>query len=100
MAGITGSASGGLSIALETLADSYVQLAAQAGIAPELLHQVASMACGGFDTLPHNVAVITLLSICGLNHRQSYLDIAMVAVAGPFVATVLVVVIGSLVGGS
>ncbi len=99
LAGITESASGGLSIALETLADSYVQLAAQAGIAPELLHQVASMACGGFDTLPHNGAVITLLSICGLNHRQSYLDIAMVAVAGPFVATVLVVVIGSLVGG-
>ena len=99
LAGITGSASGGLSIALESLAESYLQLAEQAGISGELLHRVASMACGGFDTLPHNGAVITLLTICGLTHRKSYLDIAVVAVAGPFVATCLVVVIGSLFGG-
>ena len=99
LAGITGSASGGLSIALEALSQSYLQLAEQAGISPDLLHRVASMACGGFDTLPHNGAVITLLTICGLTHRKSYLDIAMVAVAGPFAATCLVVLIGSLFGG-
>ena len=99
LAGITGSASGGLSIALDSLAESYLQLANQAGISPELLHRVASMASGGFDTLPHNGAVITLLTICGLTHRTSYLDIAMVAVVGPFAATSLVVLIGSIVGG-
>lgn len=98
LAGITGSASGGLSIALEALSQSYLQLAQQTGISPDLLHRVASMACGGFDTLPHNGAVITLLTICGLTHRKSYLDIAMVAVAGPFAATCLVVLIGSLLG--
>ena len=99
LAGITGSASGGLSIALEALAESYLQLAGQAGISAELLHRVASMASGGFDTLPHNGAVITLLTICGLTHRKSYLDIAMVTVVGPFLATCLVVLIGSVVGG-
>ena len=98
LAGITGSASGGLSIALEALSQSYLQLAEQAGISPDLLHRVASMACGGFDTLPHNGAVITLLTICGLTHRKSYLDIAMVAVVGPFAATCLVVLVGSLFG--
>ena len=99
LAGITGSASGGLSIALEALADSYLQLAEVASISPELLHRVASMASGGFDTLPHNGAVITLLTICHLNHRQSYLDIAAVAVVGPFAATCLVVLVGSVLGG-
>ncbi len=99
LAGITGSASGGMSIALDALAQNYLQVAAQAGISVELLHRVASMASGGFDTLPHNGAVITLLTICGLTHRKSYLDIAVVSLAGPFVATCLVVVLGSMLAG-
>ena len=98
LAGITGSASGGLSIALDALAESYLQLAELAGISPELLHRVATMASGGFDTLPHNGAVITLLAICRLDHRRSYPDIAAVAVAGPFAATCLVVLLGSVFG--
>ena len=98
LAGITGSASGGMSIALEALAESYLQLADAAGVSPELLHRVATMASGGFDTLPHNGAVITLLTICGMNHRQSYPDIAVVSVAGPFAAACLVVLLGSLFG--
>ena len=98
LAGITGSASGGMSIALEALAESYLQLADAAGVSPELLHRVATMASGGFDTLPHNGAVITLLTICGLNHRRSYPDIAVVSVAGPFAAACLVVLLGSLFG--
>ena len=98
LAGITGSASGGLSIALDVLAQSYLELAEAAALSPELLHRVASMASGGFDTLPHNGAVITLLTICGLDHRRSYLDIAVVAIAGPFIATCLVVFLGSVVG--
>ena len=98
LAGITGSASGGMSIALEALAESYLQLADAAGVSPELLHRVATMASGGFDTLPHNGAVITLLTICGMNHRRSYPDIAVVSVAGPFAAACLVVLLGSLFG--
>ena len=75
LAGITGSASGGMSIALAALADTFVRNAEAAGIPFEVLHRVASMASGGMDTLPHNGAVITLLFVTGLTHRQSYPDI-------------------------
>jgi H+/gluconate symporter-like permease len=75
LAGITGSASGGLSIALAAMADQFMQAASVAGISPEVLHRVAAMASGGMDTLPHNGAVITLLAVTGLTHRQSYRDI-------------------------
>jgi H+/gluconate symporter-like permease len=75
LAGITGSASGGMSIALAAMANDFLAAADVAGISPEVLHRVASMASGGMDTLPHNGAVITLLAVCGLTHRQSYKDI-------------------------
>ena len=77
LAGITGSASGGLSIALASMSDTYLAAGARLGITPDVLHRVASMASGGMDTLPHNGAVITLLAITGLTHRQSYGDIFM-----------------------
>ena len=75
LAGVTGSASGGLSIALAAMSEQFIA-AAQAGHVPmEVLHRVASMASGGMDTLPHNGAVITLLAVTGLTHRTSYRDI-------------------------
>lgn len=75
LAGITGSASGGLSIALAAMSDQFIASAHAAGIPLEVMHRVAAMASGGMDTLPHNGAVITLLAVCGLTHRQSYGDI-------------------------
>jgi H+/gluconate symporter-like permease len=98
LAGMTGSASGGMSIALATLGDTYLAMGQAAGISPELLHRVTAVATGGLDALPHNGAVITLLSICGLTHRQAYLDIAMVAVLAPIISLVLLIAVGSLVG--
>ena len=70
-----------------------------AGISPELLHRVATIACGGLDSLPHNGAVITLLGICRLSHQESYLDIFMVSVVGPLIALALVLILGSTFGG-
>jgi H+/gluconate symporter-like permease len=75
LAGITGSASGGMSIALAAMADTFIANANAAGIPMEVLHRVAAMASGGMDTLPHNGAVITLLAVTGLTHRQAYKDI-------------------------
>lgn len=98
LAGITGSASGGMSIALQTLGDTWLAMGQAAGISPDLLHRVTAIATGGLDALPHNGAVITLLGICGLSHRQSYGDIFMVAVAIPVLALVVVVVLGSSLG--
>jgi H+/gluconate symporter-like permease len=75
LAGITGSASGGMSIALAAMGATYLNNGLAAGIPAEVLHRVAAMASGGMDTLPHNGAVITLLAITGLTHRESYSDI-------------------------
>jgi H+/gluconate symporter-like permease len=80
LAGITGSASGGMSIALAALADQFKEAATAAGIPFEVLHRVAAMASGGMDTLPHNGAVITLLAVTGLTHRQSYKDIFAITI--------------------
>jgi len=80
LAGLTGSASGGLSIALAALSDQFISAAQAYHIPMEVLHRVASMASGGMDTLPHNGAVITLLAVTGLTHRQSYIDIFAVTV--------------------
>ena len=98
LAGITGSSSGGLSIALQTLGADYLRMAAESNISPELLHRVAVMAAGGFDTLPHCGAVITLLSICGLNHKQSYLNIAAVTIIVPMLAVATVITLGTMFG--
>jgi len=75
LAGITGSASGGLSIALAAMSDAFIQAANATPRPLEVLHRIASMASGGMDTLPHNGAVITLLAVTGLTHRTSYGDI-------------------------
>ncbi len=98
LAGITGSASGGMSIALEALGEQFKTMAVEQGIDLELVHRVTAIASGGFDALPHNGAVITLLAICGLTHRQSYKDIGMVAVVVPVLALVVVIALGSVVG--
>jgi H+/gluconate symporter-like permease len=80
LAGITGSASGGLSIALASLGDFFVQQANAAGVSMEIMHRISAMASGGMDMLPHNGAVITVLSICALTHRESYFDILMMSI--------------------
>jgi H+/gluconate symporter-like permease len=80
LAGITGSASGGMSIALAAMAETFIANANAAGIPMEVLHRVAAMASGGMDTLPHNGAVITLLAVTGLTHRQAYKDIFAITI--------------------
>ncbi|GAB3373046.1 GntP family permease [Massilia agri] len=98
LAGITGSASGGMSIALAALSDTFIAAAREAHIPMEVLHRVASMASGGMDTLPHNGAVITLLAVTGLTHRQSYRDIFMVTVLVATSAVLLVIALYYMFG--
>jgi len=98
LAGMTGSASGGMSIALSTLGSTYMAMATAQGISPELLHRVTAVATGGLDALPHNGAVITLLTLCGLTHREAYADIAVVAVVIPVVSLVVLIALGTWFG--
>ena len=98
LAALTGSASGGLTIALDALGPTYLALAGQQGIDPALLHRVAVIGAGTLDSLPHNGAVVTLLAVCGSTHGKSYFDIVMVGIVGAILALVAVIVLGSMFG--
>lgn len=98
LAALTGSASGGMTIALDALGGTYLRLAAEQGIDPGLLHRVAVIGSGTLDSLPHNGAVVTLLAVCGTTHREGYLDIVMVGIVGALVALAAVIGLGTLVG--
>lgn len=98
LAALTGSASGGMTIALGALADTYLHLATERGIDPAILHRVAVLGAGTLDSLPHNGAVVTLLAVCGATHRESYADIAMVAIVGALVALFVVIALATAFG--
>ena len=98
LAALTGSASGGMTIALDALGDTYMRIAAEQGIDPALMHRVAAIGSGTLDSLPHNGAVVTLLAVCGSTHRESYLDIVMVGIVGALIALVAVIALGSAFG--
>jgi H+/gluconate symporter-like permease len=98
LSAITGSASGGLTIALDALGRTYMGLAAEHGIDPALLHRIAVMSAGTLDSLPQNGAVVTLLAVCGSTHGESYFDIVMAAIVGPIIALAVVIALGSAFG--
>ena len=97
LAGATGSASGGMSIALEALGPQFADLAAGNTQMLEALHRIASISSGGLDTLPHNGAVLTLLAVSNCTHKESYIDICVTTCIIPLVASlVLALVWGAL----
>ncbi|MFC0188690.1 GntP family permease [Fictibacillus aquaticus] len=95
LAGITGSASGGMGIALEALGQKYYSIAQSSGISPEAFHRIAAIASGA-SILPHNGALLTLLAVTGLTHKESYLDVAVVALVIPTIALAAALVLGNL----
>ena len=62
------------------------------------MHRVTAVASGALDALPHNCAVITLLTVCKLTHRKSYGDVLMTSVVGPMISLVVILIVASLVG--
>jgi H+/gluconate symporter-like permease len=98
LAALTGSASGGLTIALDALGPTYMAIASQTGISPALMHRVAVIGSGTLDILPHNGAVVTLLAICGLTHRDSYFDIVMVGIVSAMLGLIAVILVGTAFG--
>lgn len=98
LASLTGSASGGLTIALDALGSTYLRIAGEQGIDPALLHRVAVIGAGTLDSLPHNGAVVTLLAVCDSTHRESYFDIVMVSIVGGLLALTAVIGLGGAFG--
>ena len=92
IAGITGSASGGLTIALELFGETFISW----GYTPEIIHRVASIACGGLNTMPHDGAVVTYLSYCKISHKRGYFDMFIVAGAIPILANIVAIILGTI----
>ncbi|MFK7831592.1 MAG: GntP family permease [Congregibacter sp.] len=87
VSGLTGSASGGLQIFMQTLAPAYLDL----GIEPAVLHRIVTMASGGVDSLPHCGAVVAMLTVTQMTHREAYRDVGIITVVIPVIATLLVI---------
>ena len=98
LSALTGSASGGLTIALDALGGAYLQMANNLGIDRSVMHRVAVIGAGTLDSLPHNGAVVTLLAVCGVKHHEGYLDIVMAAIVGALIALAAVIALGSAFG--
>jgi H+/gluconate symporter-like permease len=98
LSAMTGSASGGMSIALDALGQAFVDLARSTGVSLEAMHRVTAVASGALDALPHNGAVITLLSVCKLSHRDSYFDVFMTSIVGPMISLIAIIILASLFG--
>jgi H+/gluconate symporter-like permease len=98
LAGLTGTASGGMAIVLNILGDTYLKLAAEHGIDPQLLHRVTTIGAGTLDALPHNGTVLLLFQISGLTHRESYFDMVMTVIVTCIIALGAVLVLGTVFG--
>ncbi|WP_261624271.1 GntP family permease [Nesterenkonia marinintestina] len=98
IAGVTGSASGGMTIALNALGEELQALASDQGISMEVMHRITAMASGGLDSLPHNGAVITLIIVCGMTHREAYKDIGVISLVIPVTVTIALIPLALAVG--
>ncbi|WP_226584774.1 GntP family permease [Halobacillus litoralis] len=90
LAMITGSASGGMGIALEALGQEYYDIAVNQGLSLEAFHRITSVASGA-SILPHNGALLTLFTVTGLTHKDSYKDIFVVGLLIPMIATIAII---------
>jgi H+/gluconate symporter-like permease len=98
LAGLTGTASGGMAIVLNAFGDNFMRLAAEHGINPQLMHRVTTISAGTLDALPHNGTVLLLLQISGLTHRESYLDMVMTVIVSCVIGLIAVLILGSVFG--
>lgn len=92
LAGACGSGSGGLTLALETLAPKYLEM----GINPGVLHKIASAACITLDSLPHNGVMVTVLACCGLTHKEGYRYLGMITVVLAIVTLIFAIILASI----
>jgi H+/gluconate symporter-like permease len=86
IAGLTGSASGGQSIALPLIAPHYLD----AGASADELHRTVAIASGALDSLPHNGYVVTTIrAICGETHAAAYGAVGALTVIVPLIGLIV-----------
>jgi len=98
LSALTGTAAGSLTITFQALGETLLRLSAEQHIDHSLLHRVATIGAGTLDSLPHNGAIVVLLAVCGTTHRESYWNIAAVAIIGPAIALAVVIALGGAFG--
>ncbi len=98
LAALTGTASGGMAIALGALGSEYMRMAAEYGIDPALMHRLTTISAGTLDALPHNGTVLLLLQISKQTHAGSYFDMVMTVIVGVVISLIAVFILGSMFG--
>ncbi len=98
LAGLTGTASGGMAIALNALGDTFLRLGAEQGVDPALMHRITTISAGTLDALPHNGTVLMLLQISKLTHKESYMDMVMTVIVSVIISLIAVIALGSIFG--
>jgi H+/gluconate symporter-like permease len=98
LAGLTGSASGGMTIGLDALGDTFLRIAEEHAIDPALLHRLTTISAGTLDALPHNGTVLTVLQVSRLTHRESYFDMVMTVIVSVILSLIAILVLGSVFG--
>lgn len=91
LAAVVGSSSAGTALALETFGDVFQTLMSDHNIPAEVVHRVVLLSAGCLDSLPHCGAVITLLTVTHLTHKESYKDMAFNTVVAPIISVVVVI---------
>lgn len=90
IAGLTGSASGGLGIALPILSPIYLNM----GVDPGALHRVSVMSSDGLASLPHNGYIVTTIrNISKETFKRAYLPVACMAVLLTMISTVIAIIL-------
>ncbi len=92
LSGVTASAGSGLTLFMSMLAQNYVEMGAN----PELLHRLACIASGTFDSLPHSGAIMTFLLVSRLNLKNSYKHIAVTSLIIPIIAVVIGLILATI----
>lgn len=98
LAALTGTASGGMAIALNALGGDFMRMAAEYGIDPALMHRLTTISAGTLDALPHNGTVLLLLQISKQTHAGSYFDMVMTVIVSVIISLVAVFILGSMFG--
>ncbi len=91
LAAVVGSSSAGTALALSTFNDAFLQMMTTYNIPAEVVHRVVLVSAGCLDSLPHCGAVITLLTVTHLTHKESFKDIAVNTIVIPFIALTVIV---------
>lgn len=95
-AGVTGSSSGGLSIALDSLSDRFLNVL---NLNPEAVHRIACISSGGLDSLPCNGTVLNELAMAKLPPRVGYRPMFVLTVITPILTSCLIGLVATFIGG-